>query len=361
MVAGAPVRRAARPWPPPPPADRLPRSPATSRRAAGRARRRAAWNRPSASGPDRRRSTNPSTPRSRRPRRRIGRAGGGRVGERRRLRVGDGIGEHRVVEGDHHVAGLGQPGVLHEDDDLEVATVVEQPVDGARREPHERTGSDRRLRMAVTRERGDPAGAGHHHVGLGAGGVAVRCSAGLAVGRDRVVHPEVAGADATGEGRRSGRGPVAAGDRTLEGHGPPTPPAALTGPPRAPLPPCPGRPGLLDPVDVPRAVVDDDAVADAERLAGTHLEGVVEEEGGVEEVRPALAVGRGPGAPVEGDGVPGVVRVVEHRDAGGRVVDRPREVDPAGGLADHPLLLGSASRSRRVSTKSPEPRRARPP
>ena len=71
----------------------------------------------------------------------VGVACGGRLGERRGLGVGRGVGEHGVVEGDDHVAGLGQAGVLHEDDDLEVATVVEQPVDRAGREPHERPGS----------------------------------------------------------------------------------------------------------------------------------------------------------------------------------------------------------------------------
>ena len=111
-------------------------------------------------------------------------------------------------------------------------------------------------------------------------------------------------------------------DRTLHGH------------------PAHAGPGRLDAVRVPHAVVDDDPVADAERLARTDLEGLVEEEGGVEEVRPALAVGRGPGAPVEGDRVARVVRVIEHRDAGGRAVDRARQVDPPRRLADHPLLLG---------------------
>ena len=276
----APAHRAALPWPPPRRADRPPRSTATPRREVGPARRlergsdRARRARPA------RRSTNPSTPRSRRVRAGSGSLARGRLGERGGRGVGRGIGEDGVVEGDHHVSGLGQPGVLHEDDDLEVTTVVEQAVDGAGREPHERPGTDRGLRVAVARERGDPAGAGHDDVRLGARGVAVGRAAGLAVGCERVVHPEVAGTDAAGKGRRSRR------------------PGGRRGP-RPPRSSGPAGPGRLDAFQVPRAVVDDDAVADAERLAGTDVERLVEEEGGVEEVGPALAVGRGAGAPVE--------------------------------------------------------------
>ena len=162
-------------------------------RGSGRARR----------APPARRSTNPSTPRSRRAPRRVGvaRRWSPRAAPRppRRPSGSASTASSKVMT---MSPGLGQAGVLHEDDDLEVAPVVEQAVDGAGREPHERPGLDRRLRVAVARERGDPAGAGHDEVRLGARGVAVRRAAGQAVGRLGVVH-------AAGGWRRCRRGRAA--------------------------------------------------------------------------------------------------------------------------------------------------------
>ena len=63
------------------------------------------------------------------------------------------------------------------------------------------------------------------------------------------------------------------------------------------------RPAVVlgaDAVDGPRPVVHDDSIPKPQRGRGGQLERLVPEERGVDEVRPALAVGVGPGARVPG-------------------------------------------------------------
>jgi hypothetical protein len=100
---------------------------------------------PSSSTADRR-ATNPSTARSRLARASRPGAGGGPlvVGQPGGGRVGRRIGEDVVGEAEDEVSGLGQAGVAHEHEDLQVAAVHEA-VDRPRGEPHEGPGLERDL------------------------------------------------------------------------------------------------------------------------------------------------------------------------------------------------------------------------
>ena len=116
----------------------------------------------------------PRTARSRRARAASSRSASGRsaTGQRRRRAVALGVGEHVVGKGHHGVAGLGQPGVLHDDAHLEVA-VVDDAVDHAGVEPDERPGGERMLREARRVDGLQPPAPRDDEVGLGGHGVQV--------------------------------------------------------------------------------------------------------------------------------------------------------------------------------------------
>ncbi len=95
-------------------------------------------------------------------------------GEVREFAVGPVVGEEVGREREDHVAGFGQPGIRHQDVQLEPTVQVDQAVDRAGREPGDRAGHQRRLGVALPRQRLHGALAGDHQVGLGAHGVQMR-------------------------------------------------------------------------------------------------------------------------------------------------------------------------------------------
>lgn len=93
-------------------------------------------------------------------------------GQRRRRAVGLGVRETAGRQGEHGVAGLGQPAVLHEHDDAQ-PVLVDQAVHGSRGEPHERARGQRGLLESGGREGLHGAAAADHDVPLRAGQVQV--------------------------------------------------------------------------------------------------------------------------------------------------------------------------------------------
>ena len=109
------------------------------------------------------------------------------------------LGEHFAAEGDHHVARFGEPGVLHQHENLELAIVVDEAMNRTRREPDERTGLERRFPKSLRAERLYPAAPGDDPIGLGAREMDVGCAAPQTVRCFSLVDAQVRRPDRTRE------------------------------------------------------------------------------------------------------------------------------------------------------------------
>jgi hypothetical protein len=90
---------------------------------------------------------------------------------------------------------LRQPGVLHDNINLEMTVTIDQAMDDAGSEPNDGPGAQRRLSISLTAERLYGTLAGEDEISLGASKVQVRTAAGQSVWAGKVVYPKMSDAN----------------------------------------------------------------------------------------------------------------------------------------------------------------------